>query len=121
MRNDIRLSDVLGTNQIFTKIMTDHEVPWADDENITGALLDYEYNYNFSGDKLISPAVHKHLGDDGKIKTVGKDVTVAEVFESASPKRDLPIYCVDRGDEKICAISFDAAWGNSKKVQNNIW
>lgn len=37
---------------------------------------------------------------------------VAEVFENASPKRDLPIYCVDKGEEKICAISFDAAWGN---------
>ena len=24
----------------------------------------------------------------------------------------LPIYCVDKGEEKICAISFDAAWGN---------
>lgn len=41
---------------------------------------------------------------------------VAEVFENASPKRDLPIYCVDRGDEKICAISFDAAWGNCKSA-----
>ncbi len=37
---------------------------------------------------------------------------VAEVFENASPKRDLPIYCVDKGEEKICSISFDAAWGN---------
>lgn len=37
---------------------------------------------------------------------------VAEVFENASPKKDLPIYCVDKGEEKICAISFDAAWGN---------
>lgn len=37
---------------------------------------------------------------------------VAEVFENASPKRDLPIYCVDKGEEKICAVSFDAAWGN---------
>lgn len=31
------------------------------------------------------------------------------VFEN-SVKRDLPIYCVDK-TEKICAISFDAAWG----------
>ena len=37
---------------------------------------------------------------------------VAEVFENASPKKDLPIYCVDKGEDKICAISFDAAWGN---------
>ena len=26
--------------------------------------------------------------------------------------RPLPIYCVDRGQQKICSISFDAAWGN---------
>ena len=26
-------------------------------------------------------------------------------------KKDLPIYCVDK-EEKICSISFDAAWGN---------
>ncbi len=29
-----------------------------------------------------------------------------------STKKDLPIYCVDKGDEKIISISFDAAWGN---------
>ena len=28
-------------------------------------------------------------------------------------KRDLPIYCVQKpDDEKVVAISFDAAWGN---------
>lgn len=26
--------------------------------------------------------------------------------------RQLPIYCVDKGQQKICSISFDAAWGN---------
>ena len=26
--------------------------------------------------------------------------------------RPLPVYCVDRGQQKICSISFDAAWGN---------
>ena len=25
----------------------------------------------------------------------------------------LPIYCVDRGEEKICALTFDAAWDDS--------
>ena len=38
----------------------------------------------------------------------------------ASANRLLPIYCVET-DKKQIAISFDAAWGNSKKVQNNIW
>ncbi len=38
----------------------------------------------------------------------------------ADNERLLPIYCVET-DKKQVAISFDAAWGNSKKVQNNIW
>lgn len=38
----------------------------------------------------------------------------------ADNQRLLPIYCVET-DKKQVAISFDAAWGNSKKVQNNIW
>ena len=63
------LSEALGTNLIFTRIMSQHQVPWHEDTNITGALLDFEYNYNFSGDKLIAPAVNKNLGDDGKITT----------------------------------------------------
>ena len=29
-------------------------------------------------------------------------------------QRDLPIYCVDKGDEKVISISFDAAWGNGR-------
>ena len=30
---------------------------------------------------------------------------------SASPKKDFPIYCVQR-EEKVVSLSFDAAWGN---------
>lgn len=57
-----RLSEVLGdTQKIFTRIMTAHEVPWNEDESITGALLDFEYLSNQSGDKIISPAVEKAL------------------------------------------------------------
>lgn len=63
------LSEALGTNLIFTRIMSEHTVPWSEDTSITGALLDFEYNYNFSGDKLIAPAVNKNLGTDGKITT----------------------------------------------------
>lgn len=39
------------------------------------------------------------------------------ILAVSSPKRDLPIYCVDRGDEKIVAFSFDAAWGNEDTGQ----
>lgn len=42
------------------------------------------------------------------IISVGK----REVAMVAGAERDLPIYCVDKGDEKIVAMSFDAAWGN---------
>lgn len=37
--------------------------------------------------------------------------TASSVLEAIAPKKDLPIYCVEK-QEKICAISFDAAWGN---------
>ena len=29
----------------------------------------------------------------------------------SKPERDLPIYCVDKGEDKVVSISFDAAWG----------
>ena len=35
----------------------------------------------------------------------------------AGTKRDLPVYCVDTGDEKIISLSFDAAWGNEDTQQ----
>ena len=47
-------------------------------------------------------------------------VTVAAAGSAvifAGSDRRLPIYCVET-DKKQIAISFDAAWGNSKKVQN---
>ena len=45
---------------------------------------------------------------------------IGSVSAYANSKRLLPIYCVET-DKKQVAISFDVAWGNSKKVQNNIW
>ena len=44
-------------------------------------------------------------------------VTVFSVTSFANTDRLLPIYCVET-DKKQIAISFDAAWGNTKKVQN---
>ncbi len=32
-------------------------------------------------------------------------------------KRLLPIYCVDRGEEKICSLTFDAAWDDADTDQ----
>ncbi len=37
----------------------------------------------------------------------------------AKLERDLPIYCVDTGEEKKVSISFDAAWSASKGVPKN--
>ncbi len=44
---------------------------------------------------------------------VGKNTAVSVNGSS----RELPIYCVDKGDEKIISISFDAAWGNEDTSQ----
>lgn len=43
-------------------------------------------------------------------------ICFASVSDVMAPKTDrkLPIYRVDRGDEKVVAISFDAAWGADK-------
>ncbi len=42
---------------------------------------------------------------------------IGSVSAFANSNRLLPIYCVET-DKKQIAISFDAAWGNTKKVQN---
>lgn len=39
---------------------------------------------------------------------------VKDIVSAAAPKKDLPIYCVDRS-EKIVAMSFDAAWDEINK------
>lgn len=44
-------------------------------------------------------------------------VTVGSTVTFADTDRKLPIYCVET-DKKQIAISFDAAWGKDKKVQN---
>ena len=41
---------------------------------------------------------------------------IGSVSAFANSNRLLPIYCVET-DKKQIAISFDAAWGNTKKVQ----
>ena len=46
---------------------------------------------------------------------ISKAVTVSNTVNG----RELPIYSVETSDKKV-ALSFDAAWGNTKKVQNNI-
>ena len=39
--------------------------------------------------------------------------SIAEVYNDSAEERRLPIYCVDRGEEKICSLSFDAAWDDA--------
>ena len=62
-------------------------------------------------DELVPDGV-THLRIDYKVSGVGSAVTFAQ------NDRKLPIYCVET-DKKQVAISFDAAWGNTKKVQNS--
>lgn len=67
----LRLNEVIGTNEIFKTLMTDYTLPWSEDTSITDALLDFEYLNNYSGRKIISPAVSNCLGTDGKITAAG--------------------------------------------------
>ena len=43
-------------------------------------------------------------------------VNAPAVAEASATDRQLPIYCVQR-DQKMLAISFDAAWGNEDTQQ----
>ena len=58
---------------------------------------------------------HLMLGIVAVLAVIG--ITVGSVKTFANTDRKLPIYCVET-DKKQVAISFDAAWGNDKKVQN---
>lgn len=62
-----RLNEVIGENSIFTTLTTGRTMPWANDTSINNTLLDFEYMNNFSGRKVISPAVENSLGTDGTI------------------------------------------------------
>lgn len=42
---------------------------------------------------------------------------ICSVGVMANSDKKLPIYCVDTQEKKV-ALSFDAAWGKDKKVQN---
>ena len=68
MMDQKTLSETLGEHKIFTRLMTAHTLPWSEDNSITGELLDFEYIFNQSGDKIISPAVKKNL-TDGELET----------------------------------------------------
>lgn len=68
MMDQKTLSETLGEHKIFTRLMTAHTLPWSEDNSITGELLDFEYIFNQSGDKIISPAVKKNL-TDGELGT----------------------------------------------------
>lgn len=44
---------------------------------------------------------------------------IPRAITTAATQRDLPIYCVQK-DSKVCALTFDAAWGNAKVRQTLI-
>ncbi|MCD7854075.1 MAG: hypothetical protein LUG66_00455 [Clostridiales bacterium] len=46
-----------------------------------------------------------------------RPLMLSKAAEVAAAKKALPIYCVDRDDNKI-AISFDAAWGAYRLRRN---
>ena len=43
-------------------------------------------------------------------------VNAPAAVRASAATRQLPIYCVER-DQKVCSISFDAAWGNVRVRQ----
>lgn len=43
-------------------------------------------------------------------------VSVPAAVSASVATRQLPIYCVER-DQKVCSISFDAAWGDGRVRQ----
>ena len=45
-------------------------------------------------------------------------VHIPAAVTTAATARQLPIYCVDRADNKV-AISFDAAWGDVRVRQSS--
>lgn len=42
---------------------------------------------------------------------VGYVIAYPSIAEAYATNRQLPIYCVDK-KQKVCSISFDAAWGD---------
>ena len=56
-----RLNEVIGTNEIFKTLMENYTLPWSEDDTISAALLDFEYINNYSGRKIIAPAVSNVL------------------------------------------------------------
>ena len=46
----------------------------------------------------------------------------ADTILASATKKDLPIYCVER-EEKVCSLTFDAAWGNGimRKIIRKKW
>lgn len=81
-----RLNEVIGTNEIFKTLMEDYTLPWSEDETINAASLDFEYIGNYSGRKIISPAVSNNIGDDGKITAAGFEKLVDVCFMMFSKK-----------------------------------
>ncbi|WP_407385833.1 polysaccharide deacetylase family protein [Ruminococcus sp.] len=49
----------------------------------------------------------------GVISLIVASSTAGKVVETVNEPREIPIYYVDTG-EKVCALSFDAAWGNEQ-------
>ena len=66
MMNLTRLNEVIGTNRIFATLMDGYTLPWSEDTSISAQTLDFEYLYNYSGRKVISPAVERCV-EDGEI------------------------------------------------------
>lgn len=69
------------TGELFSQL---NSPPWAA-WNITGVYLDWEYFANRSGDKLISPLIHRLL-TDGELSTLDKAALVTLIKDKFYPQ-----------------------------------
>ena len=49
----------------------------------------------------------------GAVALVVAGSTASKVVATMNEQKEVPVYCVE-SDEKVCALSFDAAWGNEQ-------
>lgn len=124
-----RLNEVIGDNEIFYFLNQNFNPPWKTDTNVHPALLDYEYMNNYSGRKIISPAVASSLGSDGLIDSVKFNYLCGIAFMMFSEKwaRNWAVYKYDYDpgenynmveDSKLTRDNKQTHSGNDNVVQS---
>lgn len=96
MNKQLTLNQVIPnwmTNGIFTAL-NQLDVPWKNE--ISADLLDLEYHGNVSGEKLISPLVHKLLEND--VLSQSRIITLANILLAQNRNQWNKLYNIYRLD-----------------------